>query len=122
MRKIRTLYTWLGIDEDATRADIKKAYRDQAKIHHPDRGRDTERFSRIQQAYTILMDPQKRARYDVKVKRTRMKLKIQAIRDSAFSKLKEMWEEEEREYQKTQESRKASSHARYFEEQDRPRS
>jgi curved DNA-binding protein CbpA len=117
--RVRTLYTWLGIEEDATRSEIKKAYRDQAKIHHPDRGGDTDRFSRIQQAYHILMDPNKRARYDMKVKRTRMKLKVQAIRDSAFSKLREMWDEEEREYQQTQENRKNSGHARYFEEQDR---
>ena len=47
MREIRTLYTWLEIKEDASLDEIKKAYRDKAKIHHPDRGGDPETFRKI---------------------------------------------------------------------------
>jgi DnaJ-class molecular chaperone len=62
------LYTQLGVKRDASEADIKKAYRKLAKELHPDRNTDnpkaTERFSKVTQAYDILTDTTKRARYD----------------------------------------------------------
>lgn len=57
-------YQTLGIDKSATQEDIKKAYRKLASIHHPDKGGDTATFQKIQAAYEILSDPQKRAEYD----------------------------------------------------------
>ena len=119
MKTIRTLYTWLGVDEDASNGEIKKAYRQEAKKHHPDRGGDAETFSKIQQAYTVLMNPASRQQYDAKVHRVRIRLRVQEVRDSAFSKLRAMWAEEERVYAKTQDNRRASAQADYFAEQDR---
>lgn len=62
------LYDILGIDEDASKQDIKKAYRDLARKHHPDRNPDDpdaeERFKRIQKAYSVLSDEEKRQQYD----------------------------------------------------------
>jgi DnaJ-class molecular chaperone len=62
------LYTQLGVARGASEADIKKAYRQLAKELHPDRNKDnpkaTERFSAVTRAYDILMDKDKRARYD----------------------------------------------------------
>ena len=62
------LYQRLGIKRGATEAEIKKAYRSLAKQLHPDRNKDNpkanERFSQITQAYDILSDKDKRARYD----------------------------------------------------------
>jgi DnaJ-class molecular chaperone len=62
------LYSQLGVSRDAGEADIKKAYRKLAKELHPDRNKDnpaaTERFSKVTQAYDILTDKDKRARYD----------------------------------------------------------
>ena len=62
------LYQRLGIKRGATRAEIKKAYRSLAKQLHPDRNKDNpkanERFSQITQAYDLLSDKDKRARYD----------------------------------------------------------
>ena len=62
------LYSQLGVPRDASEADIKKAYRKLAKELHPDRNKDnpkaTERFSKVTQAYDILTDKDKRARYD----------------------------------------------------------
>ncbi|MEO7787611.1 MAG: J domain-containing protein [Sphingomicrobium sp.] len=62
------LYQRLGIKRGATDAEIKKAYRSLAKQLHPDRNKDnpkaSERFSQITQAYDMLSDKDKRARYD----------------------------------------------------------
>ena len=62
------LYSQLGVKRDASEADIKKAYRKLAKQLHPDKNKDnpkaSERFSKVTQAYDILTDKDKRARYD----------------------------------------------------------
>lgn len=58
-------YSTLGVDENATDADIKKAYRKLASIHHPDKGGDTEKFKAIQTAYDVIGNKEKRAEYDV---------------------------------------------------------
>ena len=57
-------YQILGIAKNATPDEIKKAYRRLASIHHPDKGGDTAEFQKIQVAYDILSDPQKRQQYD----------------------------------------------------------
>jgi DnaJ-class molecular chaperone len=62
------LYEQLGVKRDAGEAEIKKAYRKLAKELHPDRNKDNPaaaaRFSKVTQAYDILTDKDKRARYD----------------------------------------------------------
>jgi DnaJ-class molecular chaperone len=62
------LYAQLGVKRGATEAEIKKAYRSLAKQLHPDRNQDNpkaaERFSKVTQAYDLLSDADKRARYD----------------------------------------------------------
>ena len=61
-------YTTLGVARSATEKDIKSAYRKLAKELHPDRNTDnpkaTERFSKVTQAYDLLTDKDKRARFD----------------------------------------------------------
>ncbi len=57
-------YDLLGVDKKASKADIKKAFRAQAKKHHPDKGGDAEQFKKINQAYETLSDDNKRANYD----------------------------------------------------------
>lgn len=47
----------LGVGADATADEIKAAYRQLAKQHHPDAGGDPERFHQIQQAYELLQQP-----------------------------------------------------------------
>lgn len=60
-------YTILGITRDASEADIKKAYRKLAMDVHPDRNNEPDaeaKFKQITEAYEVLKDPEKRARYD----------------------------------------------------------
>lgn len=59
-----THYATLGVAENATADEIKKAYRSLASKHHPDKGGDTQKFQEIQAAYAVLEDPNKRAQYD----------------------------------------------------------
>ena len=62
------LYIVLGLAHGATEADIKRAYRRLSRRYHPginpgDRT-DQEMFSRISEAYEVLMDPRRRQEYD----------------------------------------------------------
>ena len=58
------LYDILGVSKDASLKEIKSAYKDKAKEHHPDKGGDEEVFKAIQQAYDTLSNPAKRKMYD----------------------------------------------------------
>lgn len=65
----RCFYEVLGVERTATEKEIKKAYRKQALIWHPDKNAEkaeeaTVKFKEIQEAYDILSDPHERAWYD----------------------------------------------------------
>ena len=61
-------YVVLGVQRDASEADIKKAYRKLAMECHPDRNNGDksaeEKFKLVTEAYEVLRDPEKRAAYD----------------------------------------------------------
>ncbi|MCA9153885.1 MAG: J domain-containing protein [Planctomycetales bacterium] len=61
-------YKTLGVPRDATPKQIQKAYRELARKYHPDMNPDDktakEKFQKIQQAYEVLNDAQKREMYD----------------------------------------------------------
>lgn len=65
----RDYYEVLGVDKNASAADIKKAYKKMARKYHPDLNRDDpktaeEKFKEVNEAYDVLKDPQKKAQYD----------------------------------------------------------
>lgn len=65
--KFKDYYEVLGVDRNATDADIKKAFRRLARKYHPDvsKERDAElRMKEVNEAYAVLSDPEKRAAYD----------------------------------------------------------
>lgn len=64
----RDYYEVLGLQKGASDADIKKAFRQMAKKYHPDLHPDDKeaekRFKEVNEAYEVLSDAQKKARYD----------------------------------------------------------
>ena len=68
MAEKRDYYEVLGVEKNASAEDIKKAYRKKAIQYHPDKNpgdKDAEeKFKEAAEAYDVLSDPQKRARYD----------------------------------------------------------
>jgi len=59
------LYDVLGLDESATEAEIKRAYRRLSVKHHPDKGGSVAKFNELSAAYQVLSDDEKRLLYDV---------------------------------------------------------
>lgn len=80
-------YAALGVSSAATLADIKKAFRQQASRHHPDRNDDPgapARFRAVQEAYDVLSDDSKRQAYDDNRRRN--------LLDSPIDTAREIWQ------------------------------
>ena len=80
-------YAALGLNSAATLADIKKAFRQQASLHHPDRNAAADaaaRFRAVQEAYEVLSDEAKRQAYDDNRRRN--------LLDSPIATAREIWQ------------------------------
>lgn len=80
-------YAALGVSSAATLADIKKAFRQQASKHHPDRNDDPQapaHFRAVQEAYDVLSDDAKRQAYDDNRRRN--------LLDSPIDTAREIWQ------------------------------
>src|SRR3989344_1557467 len=60
-------YEILGVSKNASKEEIKKAYKNLAKQYHPDLNKSKEaeeKFKKISEAYAVLNDDEKKAQYD----------------------------------------------------------
>lgn len=82
-------YLALGIDSDADLNKIKKAYRSYCKKYHPDTARESQRqnFLRVQEAYDILSDEEKRKEYDRSIEHQGRQVPVEFMKP-------EFWEEQ----------------------------
>lgn len=65
--KFQDYYETLGVERDASKEDIQRAFRKLARKYHPDinKSEDAEKkFKQINEAYEVLRDPEKRKKYD----------------------------------------------------------
>ncbi|MBL9171148.1 MAG: J domain-containing protein [Verrucomicrobiales bacterium] len=66
--EFKDYYATLGVPRDASQEDIKKAFRKQARLYHPDVAKDKkaaeEKFKALNEANEVLSDPAKRQKYD----------------------------------------------------------
>lgn len=80
-------YAALGLASSATLADVKKAFRTQASLYHPDKNSATnaaDRFRAVQAAYDVLSDPDRREAYDDNRRRN--------LLDSPIDTAREIWQ------------------------------
>jgi len=61
---MKNYYETLGVTKNASKDEIKKAFRKLAHKHHPDKGGDEAKFKEINEAYQVLSNEQKRSQYD----------------------------------------------------------
>jgi len=66
---VSDLYAILGVGLDADGLTIRRAYRRLARRHHPDSGGDPRQMMRINEAWRVLGQPDRRASYDAQLRR-----------------------------------------------------
>ena len=61
---METYYDILGVSKEASKDEIKKAFREKSKLTHPDKGGNEEDFKKINEAYNTLSDENLKSKYD----------------------------------------------------------
>ena len=78
-------YECLDVARDASKDQIKKAFRTKAKKYHPDAGGDAKEFNKIQEAYNVLSDDKSRQTYDTQLNGVHVNVKFQDVFNDVFS-------------------------------------
>lgn len=90
MDEAEDLYALLQVHVKASPEVIKKAYHALMQKNHPDRGGDLQLAQRINQAYEILMDPERRRRYDLwRAQRQRQREILKAEKEAQIRKARQ---------------------------------
>ena len=89
-------YATLRLDRDASQETVRRAYRRQAQVHHPDRqpgdAAAADRMAQINEAYAVLSHPGRRASYDMWLDARHARDRAQAAAQSARpSRFAETW-------------------------------
>ena len=61
---MKDYYQILGLNFKASEREIRRNYHKLAQKYHPDHNGDEEKFKEVNEAYTVLSDPDKRIKYD----------------------------------------------------------
>ena len=81
--KQKSYYEVLGVSQTATQSQIKEAFYDISKAHHPDKrtsGSSVEKFKRANEAYSVLSDEDQRTSYDQELRLSESPLGQQQFR------------------------------------------
>ena len=90
MNSFDDYYKILNVDKNSDFEEIKKAYKKQIKIYHPDKNKDnnsTELFLKIQKAFEILSNKEKRKEYDLNLLDYEQKQKLSQRRKEMLNEL-----------------------------------
>jgi len=91
-------YEVLGVPRNASRSEIKNAYRRLAKDRHPDRpGGSEAEFSRLQEAHAVLSDPNRRRRHDEALDLAHAAAQLAGVIDVDWNKLEDELSQKRRE-------------------------
>ena len=100
-------------------SDVSRAYRKQARLLHPDKNPDqadaAASFDRLQRAYELLSDEQRRAEYDERWKKKEERKRKREAEDSELQRLRQRLQQREAEAQQSKAAAAAHSHRRHAE-------
>ena len=101
MNLFKNYYQILEVSSASSEKEIKKSYYNLSKIHHPDKGGDSELFNEICEAYEVLLGD-KRMDYDIKSKWGSLYDENTEFLDYEFNNLAKTWDEKKFEQWKNQ--------------------
>jgi DnaJ-class molecular chaperone len=93
MNLTENYYAILGITKESSEKEIKKAYYKLSFTYHPDKGGDANVFSKMTEAYDVLMDNTKRSEYDKKSKWGREYNELYELLNYEFDNISKGWDE-----------------------------
>ena len=87
------LYNLLGVGHNASEIEIKKAYKKQALVNHPDKGGSEDLFKQISYAYHVLIDKDKKTVYDQNYEGDDMTIDVSGLINDTSIRLSDTYKE-----------------------------